>query len=142
MAREQSFLDRVEGGLGGAGRGPTTTEDVHEMVESVRRNLVRLLNSRHGMSLAQPDYGLPAISDLSFSGGNTAATVREAVRAAIEKYEPRLRRVRVVSEKDEDGRDRQTLTFRVEAVLVGRSGEHRVWYETSLTGAGEFDVSG
>jgi len=33
------------------------------------------------------------------------------------------------------------LSFRVEAVLVGRSGEHRVWYETMVTGAGEFDVA-
>lgn len=142
MGRERSFLDRVESGLGAGKRGATTAEDTNEVVESVRRNLTRLLNSRHGMSRAQPDYGLPAISDLSFTGGDTIARVREAIRAAVEKYEPRLKRVRVATEHDEDGTNRQTLTFRIEAVLVARSGEHRVWYETSLNGAGEFDVAG
>ena len=64
----------------------------------------------------------------------------EAIRVAIEKYEPRLRRVRVTHQAEEG--DQRTLVFRVDAVLVGRSGEHRVWYETAFSPSGRFQVSG
>jgi hypothetical protein len=37
--------------------------------------------------------------------------------------------------------DRRTLAFRIDAVLVGHAGEHRVWYQSALTGNGQFEVS-
>jgi type VI secretion system protein len=118
--------------------GPTATEDLEALMESVRRHLGRVLNSRHGMSECLPDYGLPALSDLTIGIGDYVQTVQEAVQTAIEKYEPRLRRVRVSRVADEE--QGRTLAFRVDAVLVAGSGEHRVWYQTSLQGNGQFDV--
>ena len=109
------------------------------MMDSVRVHLARLLNARQGMSEAQPDYGLPALSDLTIGVGDYVKKVRDSIQTAIEKYEPRLRRVRVTLVTDED--QERTLAFRVDAVLVSRTGEHRVWYETSLAGDGQFDVT-
>ncbi len=109
-------------------------------MESVQRNLGRLLNSRHGMSEAAPDYGLPAMTDMLVGSDQYLRAVQESIRVAIEKYEPRLRRVRVTQQVDEG--DKRTLVFRVEGVLVGRSGEHRVWYETAFSPSGKFQVSG
>jgi len=117
---------------------PSATEDVAALMSSVRRHLQRLLNARHGLSEAMPDYGLPALTDLTIGSGDYVHAIQEAVRVAIEKYEPRLRRVRVSRVVEEDAP--HTLSFRVEATLVGRTGEHRVYYETTVSGGGQFDV--
>jgi type VI secretion system protein len=109
-------------------------------MESVRLNLERIINARQGMSECLPDYGLPALSDLIVGVNDYVQIMRDAIQTAIENYEPRLRNVRVSRVQDEDGG--RTLAFRVDAVLVARSGEHRVWYETSITGDGQFDVTG
>ena len=99
MARERTLLERIA-----AAGGPTrqsvaasATEDVQALIESVRRHLRRLLNSRHGLSEALPDYGLPAMTDLTVGSRDYAQALQEAVRKAVEKYEPRLRRVQVTS---------------------------------------------
>ncbi len=142
MGREQTLLARIAGMSDRKGRRyvPTTEEDIDALMESVRMNLRRLLNARQGMSQAQPDYGLPALVDIAAGGKDYIQRVQDAVRLTIEKYEPRLRNVRV-SPCEEESKS-ETLRFRVDAVLVGSSGTHRVWYETSLRVGGTFDVAG
>lgn len=141
MPRERMLLDRIAQ-LGAAGQNrlePTASEDIDALMESVRRNLIRLFNARHGMSEAMPDYGLPALTDLTIGSRDYVEQVQEAIKVAIEKYEPRLRSIRVRNATDEDGG--RTLAFRVEATLCAESGEHKVWYETTVKGNGGFDVS-
>lgn len=142
MKREYSLLTRIAQRAEQTRRRiePTATEDVEALMESVRQNLARVLNARHGMSECLPDYGLPALADFFVGVGNYVQTVQNAMQTAIEKYEPRLRGVRVSQVTDDDAG--RTLSFRVDAVLVGRSGEHRVWYQTSLSGDGQFQVEG
>ena len=143
MAREQTFLERI-GNLSGGRAGhhePTTAEDFDALMESVRQNVVRLLNARHGMSEALPDYGLPSLVDLTVGTGDHVRRLREAIQATL-RYEPRLRRVRVTQAGEEDEERKQTPAFRIEAILVGRTGQHRVWYETEIEEAGRFNVSG
>ena len=141
MPREQTLLERIAAREEGAGRRQEAraTEDLEALMDSVRVHLGRLLNARQGMSEAQPEYGLPALSDLTIGVDDYVKRVRDSIQTAIEKYEPRLRRVRVTLVTDED--QERTLAFRVDAVLVSRTGEHRVWYETSLAGDGQFDVT-
>lgn len=141
MGRERTLLDRIAAG-GDQRHGryePSTTEDLDAVMDSVRRHLGRLLNARHGMSEALPDYGLPALTDLTIGSGDYLQRVQEAIRVAVEKYEPRFRRVRVTRAVDDE--ERHTVSFRVEATLISQSGEHRVCYETLVTGAGQYEVS-
>lgn len=140
MAREDMLLDRVaRAGSRSSGRFESATENLDALMDSVRRQLVRLLNARHGLCEAQPDYGLPALTDLVVGSADYVLAVQKAIQTAIEKYEPRLRRVKVSRvEDDEHGR---SLAFRVDAVLIGRTGEHRVSYETMMGGEGQFNVS-
>jgi len=143
MSREQRLLDRI-GGLR-ADRSPSryaasAGEDLEALMESIRQHMVHLLNARHGMCETVPDYGLPALSDMIVGRGEHLRRVQDAIRTTIEKYEPRLRRVRVTHHAGEG--DDQRLVFRIDAVMVGRSAEHRVWYETSMAPTGELDVSG
>jgi type VI secretion system protein len=142
MAREQMLLDRLAGlALADASQEPQTTEEnLGSLAESVRRNLRRLLNARHGMSEAQEDYGLPALADVIVGSGDHVRLVVEAIRTAIEKYEPRLRNVRVTPQLEEARPD--ALVFRVDATLAGRLHEARVWYQASLRPEGQFDVAG
>ena len=140
MGREEMLLDRVaRAGHAEGRRFESATEDLDALMTSVRRQLARLLNSRHGLCEAQPDYGLPALTDLVVGSSDYILAVQKAIQTAIEKYEPRLRRVRVTPvEDDEHGR---SLAFRVDATLIGRTGEHRVCYETMMGGEGQFNVS-
>jgi type VI secretion system protein len=143
VGREQSLLDRIAASAAGRASGryaATTEEDAEALMQSVQRNLIRLLNARHGMCEAAPDYGLPALTDMLAGSEEYLRRVQEAIRVAIEKYEPRLRRVRVTHQTDRG--DERTLVFRVEAVMVGRAGEHRVWYETAFSPSGKFQVLG
>jgi type VI secretion system protein len=146
MAREQALLERMKRRDQEVRNTyqPTAVEDIDALMESVRAHLIRLLNARHGMCECLSDYGLPALSDLIIGVGDHVQTVLNAIKATVETYEPRLRRVRVTRVVDEDEEhDRgHTLSFRVDAVLVSKTGEHRVWYETSLNGNGQFDVEG
>ena len=140
MSREQRLLERIAA-AGDRSRGryePSATEDVEALMDSVRGHLARLLNSRHGLSEAMPDYGLPALTDLTIGGDDYVQAIQEAIAVAIDKYEPRLRRVQVKRVVDEESP--HTLSFRVEGTLVGLSGQHRVFYETSMSGQGQFDV--
>lgn len=144
MGREQTLLERIAGGETTTRRRsrfqPVAEEDAEALMESVRRGLRRLLNARHGMSEAQPDYGLPALTDMIAARGDAVTLVQDAIRTAIEKYEPRLQRVRVTRVIDEEA-DQRTLAFRIDAVMVGHAGEHRVWYKTALGGNGQFAVT-
>jgi type VI secretion system protein len=147
MAREQSLLDRL-GTLGSGSRAryeASATENVELLMESVRRNLVRLLNSRQGMSEAVLDYGLPSLTDITTTSTDYVQVVIEEIRKVVEKYEPRLKHIRVTALKTEDEKvaaGTQNLACRIEATLIGRDSEHRVWYETNMEGDGRYGVYG
>lgn len=143
MKRELMLLDRLNALRSEGSRDryqATTDEDLAALADSVRRNLVRILNSRHGMAEAAPDYGLPALSDMIIGVGDHVRRVQEAIRHTINRYEPRLRGVRVTHLEDEGGA--QKLVFRIEGMLVSRSGDQRVWYETAIDPTGKMNVSG
>jgi type VI secretion system protein len=142
MSREQTLLERIRvcNERRRSRYEPSATENLDAVMESVRNHLARLLNARHGMSEGMPDYGLPALTDLTIGSADYLESVKEAIRVAIEKYEPRLRRVRVSQVGDKEDKKR-TLSFRIDAVLVSQSGENRVWYQTEVSGNGEYEVS-
>ena len=139
MPGEQMLLDRIAAAGDPGGLKPSVREDVEALMESVRRHLSRLLNARHGLSEALPDYGLPALTDLTVGSGDYVRLIQEAIRVAVEKYEPRLERIRVSRVLHEEAP--QVLSFRVDATLVSKTGKHRVFYETSMAGSGEFEIS-
>lgn len=143
MGRERTLLERIAAsGAGGSRRGrpqATTEEDLDALMDSVRRHLMKLVNARHEFSQALPDYGLPALTDMTLGSSDYVRAIQEAIRVTIDKYEPRLQRVRVTRVENEDAPT--VLAFRVEGMLVGKSGQHKVFYETTMGGSGQFEVS-
>lgn len=73
----------------------TVREDPRRVVDSVMRNLQKLLNTRQGEALIQPDYGMPDITDCAEGAPETLDRVCHAIKSTIENFEPRLHRVRV-----------------------------------------------
>jgi type VI secretion system protein len=85
-------------------------------VRSILDNLRRVLDTRAGSLVHMPDYGLPDLSGVYRSLPLGAETLRAAVASAMERYEPRLRDVRVIplESKSYTGR----LAFLVTAQLA------------------------
>lgn len=66
-------------------------EDELQLYTSICAHLTRLFNARCGSLSHKPDYGLP--------NAGAAASFVFAIKQVIEKYEPRLREVKVVEKK-------------------------------------------
>ena len=125
------LFERLAGGdppAAGEGARPFRVHETAALKESVRRELVRLLNtrssaginSRRGGEMSVLDYGVPDFTALSALSGDDRAKLAAAVAQSITSFEPRLRDVRVHVEglRSND----RALILRLDAMLV--VGEH------------------
>jgi type VI secretion system protein len=140
------------------------TPDYHESFQkrkelletSIRAHLIKLLNTKQGSVLTQPDYGMPDLASL-YSGGTQvenesnkateaakiteaikAARIKEAIKAAIDKYEPRLKVERI--EQVESG-NRFFLQFHIAAQLViDNNRKEPIFYHTDISRSGSVSL--
>jgi type VI secretion system protein ImpF len=121
-----SVLDRlVDPEAGGTGR--RRGYSVEQMVDAVRRDLEDLLNTRRSSSAAAEDYpevansivtfGLPDLAGLNAFTPQQREAIGRVIEAAVARFEPRLRDVRV-SLVDPGGATQRTLRFHVDARLA------------------------
>lgn len=136
MAAEKSLLERIDAAEERAGGAP----DPYAVSRSVLAHVQKMLNVRHGNVEALPDYGLPDINDLAHRYGNPVPELKKAIKACLERYEPRLARVRVRFAPDPDA----PLEMRFEvAGQVSVDGESTpVVFETTMNGGGHVRVRG
>ncbi len=92
------LLDALTGRFPDGERVDDVPEDERRL-RSVLGNLARLFNTRRGSLAHLPDYGLPDVADVTRSASDRVDALREAIREAVQRYEPRLRRVRVEPEQ-------------------------------------------
>jgi type VI secretion system protein len=85
-------------------------------LKSIIGNLGRLFNTRRGTLLHVPEFGLPDITNVSRAAPSEVESIRRAIRESAERFEPRLRRVRV----DHDTSDpaSQSLVFLLSAEIA------------------------
>ena len=106
---------------------------VTNRITSIVDSLTRLFNTRRGSIAHLPDYGLPDISqvyrDLPFSIDG----LRTAVREVVEKYEPRLRRVRVekLEKEKTEGRDERVSFIVTGELLKGQKVQFQTTFSSS-----------
>lgn len=115
--------------------------DVAAFKAAVARDLEALLNTR----CVDPDelietypesrtsvaaYGISDLSSLSLLNPDDRATLRDRIRITIERFEPRLARVKVALESPRDF-DRM-LRFRVDAVLHGHPSRPPITFDAWL----------
>jgi len=113
-----------------------TDKAAPKSVESILRHLRNLLNTRQGSVLIADDYGMPDLTN--FPGENlseAAAELEDVMKKVIQKYEPRLRNVRISFEPGVDASS--VLRFKLSAEVVSRE-ENRtpVVFETVVTSSG------
>lgn len=71
-------------------------DDRRRLLASVRRNLMRILNSRQGSAPAQMDLGTLPPNEILQGLPEAMERIQSSLRHCIEDYEPRLRSVSVV----------------------------------------------
>ena len=135
MAFDRSLLERIDEP---EDPGRRLSADPARMSESIARHLTRMLNVRQGNCAALPDYGMPDFNDLIGQFPDGLNQIRRAIRASIERYEPRLRRVKVKHVYDEA--DPLDLRFRITAAMVLDGREEAVSFETLIGESGQVQV--
>lgn len=113
MPRELTVLERLR--RGDAGRATSSVEDVDLLIRSIEANLTRLLNAREGSSLARPDYGMPAPSEIVHAFPRAITRVQTHVKDLLVQFEPRLSDVEVTHL--EDAQSKLSLNFQIQARL-------------------------
>ena len=115
------------------------TQDLHEMKESLRRDIASLLNTRWICRTWPPElrmlddtvlnYGIPDFTGVNMGDPNNQEFLSRAVRRAIEIFEPRLLSVRI--KRSEGGLDRM-LHLRIEGMLHAKPFPEEVAFDAEL----------
>lgn len=117
------------------GQSIRSVDSRQQRVQSILDHLVRLMNARRGMLSHLPDYGLPDIQEIYQAMPESVDVLGRMIKATIETYEPRLRRVEVLEQPSDDSEFR--ISFLVRGEVVG--GE-RVKFLTTFSSSGQAKV--
>jgi len=110
--------------------------------ESVQRDLGWLLNSSSldttedlapysEVAKSVVNFGMPSFAGTAVSSVDPQATARR-IQEVIEVFEPRLSKVQVVPDTDDEQRDAMTLAFRIEGELWGQPMTQHVVLKTRI----------
>ena len=129
----------------------TRGQSVHQLKESVRRDLEWLLNTR--LVAVPPDdqlrevnrsvyvYGLPDFTAYSLSNPDDQNRLIRHLQTAIKTFDPRLAKVRIVP-VDVAGANTRILRFRIEALLLMDPAPEHISFDTTLQlTSGEYEVA-
>lgn len=97
--------------------GPSTKRSKRFLVDSIRAHLESLLNCTQGDCLTAPDYGVVDLTDLLRDLPDSIGLLRQTLQRTIERYEPRLKSVRVRFLPGAAGGDPTRLRFEISARL-------------------------
>jgi type VI secretion system protein len=92
------FLERLE--TGAQPRSLTQGPDEVDVLNSIKRNVSNVLNTRLGGSQSAPGLGLIDFNDATLETLDLSLRIRLAIRHCLECYEPRLANIVVSSEMD------------------------------------------
>jgi type VI secretion system protein len=106
-------------------------------VVSIMDHLNRMFNTRQGSVSHLETYGLPDVSDIYRRMPDGIDELRSAIKATVEKFEPRLSNVRVVQREDE--RQDTRLTFIITGELKNGGGQVR--FQTMFSSLGNSSIA-
>ncbi len=130
-----SLYDVLRGRFGDGRRVEAVPPEARREV-SIVSNLDRLLNTRQGALAHLPAYGLPDLCEVYRDMPGSVVQLKRAVEAAVEAFEPRLRRVRV--EHQSTDRFAMQLVFLLTAETLDGN---RVRFKTTFSSEEEAHVS-
>jgi len=132
--REDRLLERIRNGERDLSR--RGVEEPQRISDSVLEHLRRILNTRRGCVPIADDYGVPEFTEYLHLGAEAYRELEKVLRTTIQKYEPRLKGVRVSFIPEEEDRLALLLQFQVVARLASDS-RVQVQFETSIDGSGQ-----
>ena len=134
--REDRLLDRVRR----LEKDPTRSsgQDTRRVVDSILSHLQRILNTRQGSVQIADDFGIPDFTGLLHSIPESLRDIERAIRTVIQKYEPRLRAVRVSFIPNED--DALSLRFQIVARLATGDENNPVIFESMVDSDGKIRI--
>lgn len=132
--REERLLERIRNGERNAPR--RGGEDPQKISDSVLDHLRRILNTRQGCVPIAEDYGVPEFTEYMHLGAVAYREIEKILRGTIQKYEPRLKGVRVSFLPEEEDRLALHLQFHITAKLASDP-RTQVRFETSIEGNGQ-----
>jgi type VI secretion system protein len=121
-----------------AGSPLTIGEDTELLARSILNHMQRLLNSRQGESLCVPDYGIPDVAEVVHAFPDSIGDMQKAIQTSIEKYEPRLGKVRVKRMESEG--EVLELRFEILAQLVTAKKKAFLKFETIVDPDGKIRI--
>lgn len=113
------LFDALTGRFADGTRLADVPESDHRL-RSILGNLGRLFNTRRGTLLHVPEFGLPDLSDVSRAAPAEVESVRRAIRESVERFEPRLRRVRVDRDVSDPSSPYLVFLLSAEIELLGK----------------------
>jgi type VI secretion system protein len=114
-------------------------EDPRRVTDSVVRHLQRLLNTKEGNVPIAEDYGVPDFTDFLHSYPDSVREMERTLRLVIQKYEPRLKVVRVSFVPQDESA--LSLSFQITARLSTEE-KTQVLFETRVDSEGKIEVRG
>ena len=128
----------------------TKNQLVRRIRDSIRRDVEDLLNTKYRCVEWPPqfeelddsllNYGLPDFTAAGFNAVNEPEILLESIRAALRRFEPRLKQVKVTRDSKKDFSDR-SVRFRIVATLIIESLEQEVRFDSVMESAsGQFEV--
>ncbi|MDY6955038.1 MAG: type VI secretion system baseplate subunit TssE [Thermodesulfobacteriota bacterium] len=114
-------------------------EDPKRIIDSVLNHLQRILNSRQGSTPIAEDYGVPDFTEFLRRYPDSLNDFERSIRQTIQKYEPRLRAVRVRLIPQEE--DAFSLRFQIVAKLATEEYKESVRFESLVDSDGKISVN-
>lgn len=121
------LLKRIEKG------GSVSMSPSHWIAE-IGESLSMLFNTHVGSAAVREDYGMPEFHPDEIGGSLRLQHKANEIAALIERFEPRLKNVRVIARLEEESKGR--AIFEVQGTLDEALSGGRVSYHTVMTGHG------
>ena len=113
-----------------------TVSSTDQRIMSIKDNLTRIFNTREGLLPHLKDYGLPDISEIYRTMPHGIERLESAITTTIEKFEPRLKNIRVIRLPPAPGKV-LTIEFTVSGEVQGIG---RIVFQTTFLSSGQSSI--
>lgn len=138
MYKARTLLERLNNPQ--LDRYQNSSQNLEALAESILNHLKKMLNTRVGNSLTQPqDYGMIDLNEIRMNMPDSITNVQNNIKNMIEKYEPRLKNVKI--EHINSGNDLMILKFKVIADIAAER-RTSIAFETIVEPSGQIQLSG
>ncbi len=134
--REERLLERIRAWQAEPGR--RTRGDSRRAIDSVLGHLQRILNTRQGSVPIGEDYGVPDFTDLVQVYPDGVRDFEKSIRQTIQKYEPRLKSVRVYFLPPDE--DVLSVRFQITGKLATEDHKDPVRFESEMGSDGKVSI--